>query len=110
MLTQKCTSAAELRLPPPTTREERKRIVEDVILELGLKECADTRIGNNIHKGCSGGEKRRTSLAVQMLSNPSVLFCDEVTTGLDAATAFQLVSTLKALAIKGRTIVCSIHQ
>ena len=102
--------AAELRLPPPTTPEERKQVVEDVILELGLKECADTRIGNNVHKGCSGGEKRRTSLAVQMLSNPSVLFCDEVTTGLDAATAFQLVTTLKALAVKGRTIICSIHQ
>lgn len=102
--------AAELRLPPPTTTEERENVVQNVILELGLKECADTRIGNNVHKGCSGGEKRRTSLAVQMLSNPSVLFCDEVTTGLDAATAFQLVATLKALADKGRTIICSIHQ
>ncbi len=102
--------AAALRLPPPTTTEERKKIVEHVILELGLKECADTRIGNNVHKGCSGGEKRRTSLAVQMLSNPSVLFCDEVTTGLDAATAFQLVTTLKTLAVKGRTIICSIHS
>lgn len=102
--------AAELRLPPPTTKDERENVVENVILELGLKECADTRIGNNIHKGCSGGEKRRTSLAVQMLSNPSVLFCDEVTTGLDAATAFQLVTTLKALGLKGRTIICSIHQ
>lgn len=102
--------AAELRLPPPTTTEEREQVVQNVILELGLKECADTRIGNNVHKGCSGGEKRRTSLAVQMLSNPSVLFCDEVTTGLDAATAHQLVATLKALAVKGRTIICSIHQ
>ena len=102
--------AAELRLPPPTTTEEREQVVQDVILELGLKECADTKIGNNVHKGCSGGEKRRTSLAVQMLSNPSVLFCDEVTTGLDAATAFQIVATLKALAVKGRTIICSIHQ
>lgn len=102
--------AAELRLPPPTTTEERETVVQNVILELGLKECADTRVGNNVHKGCSGGEKRRTSLAVQMLSNPSVLFCDEVTTGLDAATAFQLVATLKSLAVKGRTIICSIHQ
>lgn len=102
--------AAELRLPPPTTAEERHEIVEDVILELGLKECANTRIGNNVHKGCSGGEKRRASLAVQMLANPSVLFLDEVTTGLDAATAFQLVRTLKSLAAKGRTIIVTIHQ
>ncbi|MCJ1287087.1 hypothetical protein MMC26_006435 [Xylographa opegraphella] len=102
--------SADLRLPPPTTADERHFIVEEVILELGLKECANTRIGNNEHKGCSGGEKRRTSLAVQLLANPSVLFCDEVTTGLDAASAFQLVKTLKQLARKGRTVIITIHQ
>lgn len=102
--------AAELRLPPPTTSAERLMVVEDIILELGLKECANTRIGNNVHRGCSGGEKRRTSLGVQMLANPSVLFLDEVTTGLDATSAFQLVRTLKNLAGKGRTIVVTIHQ
>lgn len=102
--------AADLRLPPPTSSEERHRVVEEVILELGLKECANTRIGNNVHKGCSGGEKRRTSLGVQMLANPSVLFLDEVTTGLDATSAFQLIGTLKTLASKGRTIVVTIHQ
>lgn len=102
--------AAELRLPPPTSSAERKRVVEDVILELGLKECADTRIGNNTHRACSGGEKRRTSLGVQMLANPSVLFLDEVTTGLDATSAFQLVQTLKALTKQGRTIIVTIHQ
>ena len=102
--------AAELRLPPPTTAAERHQTVEDVILELGLKECANTRIGNNIHKGCSGGEKRRTSLGVQLLSNPSVLFLDEVTTGLDATSAFQLIRTLKMLSNKGRTVVVTIHQ
>lgn len=73
--------SADLRLPPPISKAERRAIVEQVILELGLKECADTRIGNNAHKGCSGGEKRRTSIGVQMLGNPSVLFCDEPTTG-----------------------------
>lgn len=102
--------AAELRLPPPTTSAERLLVVEDIILELGLKECANTRIGNNIHRGCSGGEKRRTSLGVQMLANPSVLFLDEVTTGLDATSAFQLIRTLKNLAEKGRTIIVTIHQ
>jgi ABC-type multidrug transport system ATPase subunit len=102
--------AADLRLPPPTTEEKRRKVVEEVILELGLKECADTRIGNHQHKGCSGGEKRRTSIGVQLLSNPSVLFLDEPTTGLDATSAFQLVRTLKGLASKGRTIITTIHQ
>jgi len=102
--------SADLRLPPPTSEEQRRKIVEEVILELGLKDCADTRIGNHQHKGCSGGEKRRTSIGVQLLSNPSVLFLDEPTTGLDATSAFQLVRTLKGLAQKGRTIITTIHQ
>jgi len=75
--------AADLRLPSLSDSAQRTAIVESVILELGLKECVDTRIGSSIHKGCSGGEKRRVSIAVQMLSNPSVLFCDEPTTGLN---------------------------
>lgn len=102
--------SADLRLPPETTQEERRKVVEDVILQLGLKECANTRIGNHQHKGCSGGEKRRTSIGVQLLSNPSVLFLDEPTTGLDATSAFQLVRTLKSLASSGRTIITTIHQ
>ena len=102
--------AADLRLADLYNRAERHSIVEEIILELGLKECASTRIGNNTRKGCSGGEKRRTSLAVQMLATPSVLFLDEVTTGLDATSAFQLVRTLKYLAEKGRTIIMTIHQ
>ena len=53
--------AADLRLPTHTTKE-RNDMVDDVIMELGLKNCANTRIGNNANKGCSGGEKRRTSV------------------------------------------------
>ena len=102
--------SADLRLPPSTTAEERLRVVEEVILELGLKECADTRIGNSQHRGCSGGEKRRVSIGVQLLANPSVLFLDEPTTGLDATSAFQLIRTLKMLAQKGRTVITTIHQ
>ncbi|KKA27009.1 hypothetical protein TD95_000538 [Thielaviopsis punctulata] len=102
--------SAALRLPSSISAQERDRVVEEVILELGLKECANTRIGNSQHRGCSGGEKRRVSIGVQMLSNPSLLFLDEPTTGLDATSAFQLVRTLKALAAKGRTVITTIHQ
>ena len=76
--------------------------MEDVILELVLKDAANIRTGNNIHKSCSGGEKVRTSLGVQLMANPSVLFCDEVTSGLDATSAFQLVVTLEVLAKRSR--------
>lgn len=102
--------SADLRLPPPSTAQDRMRMVEEIILELGLKEAADTRVGSSLHRGLSGGEKRRVSIGVQMLANPSVLFLDEPTTGLDASSAFQLVRTLKNLAAKGRTVVVTIHQ
>ncbi|KAK7208609.1 ABC efflux transporter [Myxozyma melibiosi] len=102
--------SADLRLPSTTTKEERHKLVQEVILELGLKECADTIVGDGAHKGLSGGEKRRLSIGIQLLSNPSVLFLDEPTTGLDAYSALLLVQTLKKLARKGRTLITSIHQ
>ncbi|KAF2478083.1 ABC transporter-like protein [Lindgomyces ingoldianus] len=104
------TYAAQLRLPPSISQDERKQLVEEVIMELGLKEAADTRIGNHEHRGCSGGEKRRTSIGVQLLSNPSLLWLDEPTTGLDSTSAFQIVKTLQSLARKGRNIIMTIHQ
>jgi ABC-type multidrug transport system ATPase subunit len=104
------TYAAQLRLPSSVTQAERKQLVEEVIAELSLKEAAETRIGNHAHKGCSGGEKRRTSLGVQLLSNPSLLWLDEPTTGLDSTSAYQVVKTLQNLARQGRTIIVTIHQ
>ncbi|KAF2640204.1 ABC transporter-like protein [Massarina eburnea CBS 473.64] len=104
------TYAAQLRLPPSISGGERKQLVEEVIMELGLKEAADTRIGSHEHRGCSGGEKRRTSIGVQLLSNPSLLWLDEPTTGLDSTSAYQIVKTLQSLAQKGRTIIVTIHQ
>ncbi|RSL68705.1 hypothetical protein CEP54_002653 [Fusarium duplospermum] len=102
--------AADLRLPSSVTTRERYELVEDIINELGLQKCANTRIGNSQKQGCSGGEKRRVSIGVQLLANPSLLFLDEPTTGLDAANAFQLVATLRDMAQKGRTIIMTIHQ
>ncbi|KIK54550.1 hypothetical protein GYMLUDRAFT_48683 [Collybiopsis luxurians FD-317 M1] len=103
--------AAALRLPSTTTDRERRNLVEEIILELGLKDCTNTHVGDGAsHRGCSGGERRRVSIGVQMLSNPSVLFLDEPTTGLDATSAYQLIKMLKSLSFKGRTIICTIHQ
>ncbi|AOA63141.1 Putative ABC transporter [Komagataella phaffii CBS 7435] len=100
--------SAELRLKEP--KEKLVEIVDQVILELGLKDCRNTLVGNDTHKGLSGGEKRRLSIGIQMLCNPSVLFLDEPTTGLDAYSALLLIQTLKNLANQGKTFVLSIHQ
>lgn len=97
--------AADLRLSTTKTKAERQGMVETVIGELGLETCANTRIGDNVHKGCSGGEKRRTSIGVQLLADQPILILDEPTTGLDAASAIQVVQTLKILAQRGKTVI-----
>lgn len=73
--------SAELRLDSGLSRKEKHALVEEVILELGLKDCADTIIGDDWRKGISGGEKRRVSVGCQLLLNPSLIFMDEPTTG-----------------------------
>lgn len=103
------TIAADLKLKEP--KQEKARIVEQLLEELGLRDCAGTLVGDTKHRGLSGGEKRRLSIATQLIANPSIMFLDEPTTGLDAYSAFLLVRTLKRLAQKGgRTFIMSIHQ
>lgn len=84
--------AADLRLPASVDKDERRRVVDEVILELGLKEAADTRIGNNVHKGCSGGEKRRTSIGVQVSYRYAVL--QPIQTNAPVLVAFKSVCSV----------------
>lgn len=85
-------------------------LVERLILQLGLSKCATTRIGNEKFKGISGGERKRTAVAVELISNPSVLFLDEPTSGLDSYQAQNVMGILARLARDGRTVVSVIHQ
>lgn len=101
--------ASDLKLR--CSKNERRKLVEELIAELGLRDCATTLVGDSRHPGLSGGEKRRLSIGVQMIANPSLLFLDEPTTGLDAYSAFLVIKTLKKLSHKGgRTFIMSIHQ
>uniref|UniRef100_H3CPU7 ATP-binding cassette, sub-family G (WHITE), member 8 n=1 Tax=Tetraodon nigroviridis TaxID=99883 RepID=H3CPU7_TETNG len=84
--------------------------VDDVIAELRLRQCAHTRVGNDYVRGVSGGERRRVSIAVQLLWNPGILILDEPTSGLDSFTAHNLVITLSRLARGNRLILLSVHQ
>ncbi|CAI9754317.1 unnamed protein product [Fraxinus pennsylvanica] len=99
-----------LRLPASLSRNEKISMAESVIRELGLAKCKDTIIGNSFIRGISGGERKRVSIAHEMLINPSLLILDEPTSGLDSTAAFRLMTTLGSLADKGKTIVTSVHQ
>ncbi|KAL2607799.1 hypothetical protein R1flu_026372 [Riccia fluitans] len=102
--------SAKLRLPSSTPAKDLKLIVKNTIEEVGLQDSIDTPIGNWHQRGLSGGEKRRVSIAIALLTRPRLLFLDEPTSGLDSASSFHVVSTLRNLAHDGRTVLCSIHQ
>ncbi|XP_008664814.1 ABC transporter G family member 11 isoform X1 [Zea mays] len=103
--------SARLRLPDSMPREEKQALVEGTIAEMGLQDCADTVVGNWHLRGISGGEKRRVSIALEILMRPRLLFLDEPTSGLDSASAFFVTQTLRGLARDGgRTVVASVHQ
>ncbi|CAL8101454.1 unnamed protein product [Orchesella dallaii] len=102
---------ALLRMDKEFSYKERMKKVEEVIKEMGLTGCADTIIGiPGRIKGLSGGQQKRLSVASEVLTDPQLLICDEPTTGLDSFMAANLVKTLKTLANKGKTIICTIHQ
>uniref|UniRef100_A0A671YFZ1 ATP-binding cassette sub-family G member 8 n=1 Tax=Sparus aurata TaxID=8175 RepID=A0A671YFZ1_SPAAU len=101
---------AKLRLPTHFTQAQRDQRVDDVIAELRLRQCAHTRVGNDFVRGVSGGERRRVSIAVQLLWNPGILILDEPTSGLDSFTAHNLVITLSRLARGNRLVLLSVHQ
>ncbi|KAK7269009.1 hypothetical protein RIF29_21724 [Crotalaria pallida] len=102
--------SAHVRLPDKMPWSDKRALVESTIIEMGLQDCADTVIGNWHLRGISGGEKRRVSIAMEILTRPRLLFLDEPTSGLDSASAFFVTQTLRALARDGRTVIASIHQ
>jgi ABC-type multidrug transport system ATPase subunit len=73
--------SAKLRLPKSTTMEELTSTTSSMLSELGLSECADTIIGGELLKGISGGERKRTSVAVELVTKPTLVFLDEPTSG-----------------------------
>ncbi|KAJ8497342.1 hypothetical protein OPV22_007894 [Ensete ventricosum] len=111
-VTETLTFTALLRLPGTLTRAEKAHQAQQVISELGLTRVAHSMIGGARGvRGVSGGERKRVSIGLELLVDPSLLLLDEPTSGLDSTTAARIVGTLKRLAAeKGRTVVTTIHQ
>lgn len=87
--------SANLRLPDGMSQAERKAIVDRTMSDMGLQDCADTPIGNWHLRGLSGGEKRRVSIALEILTRPRMLFLDEPTSGLDRYESFAEEKTIE---------------
>ncbi|KAJ1408936.1 P-loop containing nucleoside triphosphate hydrolase [Sesbania bispinosa] len=104
------TYSANMRLPSKMTKEEINEVVEETIMEMGLEDCADNNIGNWHLRGISNGEKKRLSIALEILTQPQVLLLDEPTSGLDSASAFYVIQALSNIACNGKIVICSIHQ
>lgn len=103
--------AATLKLPREMRQGEKNARVEQVITSLGLAGVAKSKIGDSIHRGISGGERKRVSIGVELVSDPRLMFLDEPTSGLDAFTAFYIIESIKRLAEREyRTIIMTIHQ
>ncbi|KAJ7547414.1 hypothetical protein O6H91_08G084900 [Diphasiastrum complanatum] len=102
--------SAWLRLPDDISNSMKRNIAEKTMREMGLHHCADEAIGNWHMRGVSGGEKRRVSIALELLVRPHLIYLDEPTSGLDSASAFFVMCKLKKLAMCGHTVLASIHQ
>jgi len=106
------TFHAHARMGADVTEEAKLARVDEVIRDVGLQACQDSLIGgsNGLVRGVSGGERKRVSVATELLSDPAVLFLDEPTTGLDSYTSEMLCLLLRRIANEGRIVVCVIHQ
>ncbi|WP_345464290.1 FHA domain-containing protein [Actinoallomurus oryzae] len=97
--------AAELRFPDDTRQHERKARVDEVLKELGLDHRRDNKISS-----LSGGQRKRVSVALELLTKPSLLFLDEPTSGLDPGLDKSVMQMLRGLADDGRTVAVVTHS
>lgn len=103
--------SALLRLPRDMSRQAKVFRTLETMQELGILGIRDSRIGESGKRSISGGEKRRVSIACELVTGPSILFLDEPTSGLDSYNAYNVIESLKTLSKQyNRTVIFTIHQ
>ncbi|KAL6327286.1 hypothetical protein AAG906_017843 [Vitis piasezkii] len=102
--------SAWLRLAPDVKKETRQVFVEEVMDLIELHPLRDALVGLPGIRGLSTEQRKRLTVAVELVANPSILFMDEPTTGLDARAAAVVMCTVRNTVDTGRTVVCTIHQ
>lgn len=100
--------AARLRLKAGAA--DNRELIQDLLVSLNLSKCSDTMVGNELIKGISGGERKRTAVGAELITNPEITFLDEPTSGLDSGAAYDLILVLKQLTMLKRSVLCTIHQ
>ncbi|CAN6886391.1 unnamed protein product [Brassica oleracea] len=102
--------SAFLRLPKEVTKDEKMRFVDQVMELVELKSLKDGIVGLPGISGLSTEQRKRLTIAVELVANPSIIFMDEPTSGLDARAAAIVMRTVRNTVDTGRTVVCTIHQ
>ncbi|KAF4279407.1 hypothetical protein CNMCM8057_005727 [Aspergillus fumigatus] len=103
--------AADLSLPSSVSKAQRRDRIQTLLESFGILNQAATLVGTPIRKGISGGQKRRVSVASQLITCPKICFLDEPTSGLDSTASYEVISYVKELAVANNLIViASIHQ
>ncbi|XP_056008436.1 uncharacterized protein LOC125666368 [Ostrea edulis] len=102
---------AMIRLPDHVSKTNKMARIEEIVDALHLRKCLDTTMGDSMHKGLSGGEKKRASIACELLTDPDIMLIDEPTSGLDSSTAYVLMEELRDFASQyNKMILTTIHQ
>jgi len=100
--------AAKIKLGE-TNVDDIETKVNEMVRKMKLYNCRDTMVGGLLMKGLSGGERKRTSIGYELITNPSLFLLDEPTSGLDSQTAKEICQFLKEETDRGMTILCTIH-
>ena len=102
--------SARIRLPKDVGDRDIHKRIDEVLAQLGLTGTDNVLIGSPSRKGISGGQRKRVNLAMELLTDPSVLFLDEPTSGLSSEDTLAVLQVLRQLADSGKTILLTIHQ